>query len=70
MRKDFPDLHSRVVDGKESVTKAAVKAGFYPKRTSVNLANAKSAAGTIIKAGGAEYAKELLAELKVQLRNG
>jgi len=55
---------------KDRKTKAAVKAGFYPKRVSVNLMDAKSAARTIIKAGGAEYAKELLAELKVQLRNG
>ncbi|MBA3766790.1 MAG: hypothetical protein H0W99_07350 [Acidobacteria bacterium] len=69
LRKDFPKLHQQVLENKLTVTQAATKAGFYPKRVSVNLTSAGSAASTIIKASGEDFARELICALKAGLRH-
>jgi hypothetical protein len=68
--KDFPSLHKQVLDGNLTVTEAANKAGFYPKRASISFISAASAAETIIKAGGEGFARELIDELEARLREG
>ncbi len=67
LRKDFPKLYQQVLENKLTVTEAATKAGFYPKRVSVNLTSAGSAAATIIKASNTEYAERLAAELEATI---
>ncbi len=47
IRKDFPDIHKDVVDGKTSVGVAAIQAGIQARRVSINLQSPTSAARTI-----------------------
>jgi len=58
LRKDFPDLHQRVLAKKMKVNEAAVEAGIAPRRVSVNLSDADSAARTLAKADKA-FLREL-----------
>lgn len=65
LRKDFAADHAEVIDKKKSVNKAAVEAGIYPRRISINLCSPDSAAQAIRKHADPEYVAtliELLAE--------
>lgn len=64
LRRDFPALHKQVMSKEKAITAAAIEAGIYPKRVSVNAGNAESGADTIIKNCGAEYAAQLVDALK------
>jgi hypothetical protein len=60
LKRHHSELHARVIAGEISVYEAAVQAGIYPKRISVNTQNVESAAKTILKNCGIEYAQSLL----------
>lgn len=64
LRREFPALHAQVMAGKKTITAAAVEAGIYPKRVSVNLQDAKSAAQSIVRNAGAEYAADLVRQIE------
>ena len=64
LRRDYPALHAEVMDGKKTITAAAVEAGIFPRRIAINLKNPASAAQSILSNAGVEYAAELLAELQ------
>jgi hypothetical protein len=68
LRKDFPELHKEVVNGKTTVQAAAIQAGIRTKQISINLQSSVSAARTIIKAGGSEYAMQIIEALKTELQ--
>jgi hypothetical protein len=53
LRKDFPDLHEQVLQGKMTINAAAVQAGIYPFQMTVNLNSAKSAATLVARASPA-----------------
>jgi hypothetical protein len=59
LRKDFGDLHEAVMEGEASVTGAAIEAGIYPKRVSINLGSADSAAQTILRHADASFVAAL-----------
>lgn len=60
LRKNHPEEHESVLSGIKSVTAAAIDAGIYPRRCSVNLSDAESAAATL----RAKTSPEYLAQLK------
>lgn len=64
LRRDFPELHAQVIAGQKTITAAAVEAGIYPKRISVNLRDAESAAQSIVNNAGPEYARQLADALR------
>lgn len=64
LRRDFPALHAEVIAGQKTITAAAVEAGIYPKRISVNLRDAESAAQSIVNSAGPEYARQLADALR------
>jgi hypothetical protein len=66
LRKDFPDLHKRVLKNELSVSQAAIEAGIYPKRISISVVSPKSAAGTIINAVDDDYIHRLIEELQAR----
>ncbi len=66
LRKDFPDLHKRVLKNELSVSQAAIEAGIYPKRISISVVSPKSAAGTILNAVDDDYIHRLIEELQAR----
>lgn len=63
LRKDFGAEHAAVMEGRVSLTAAAVRAGVYPRRISINLENAASAAQSIRAHATPAYVATLLAAL-------
>lgn len=59
LRKDFPELHEAVLNGQMSVYTAAVEAGIYPKRATINLTDPVSAARTLRTKASPEFLAEL-----------
>lgn len=59
LRKDGGDLHTEVVAGRKGVTAAAIEAGIYPRRVSINLGSPDSAAATILRHADAEFVGNL-----------
>jgi hypothetical protein len=68
IRKDFPEIHKGIVNGKTSVSVASVQAGIQARRVSINLQSPDSAARTIINMGGSEYAMQVINALKAELK--
>ncbi len=64
LRKDFPSLHKAVIQGELTVNAAAVKAGIYPTRATINLLSADSAARTILSSGSDEFVQSLMLALQ------
>ncbi len=67
LRKDRPDLHAQVLAEKLSPHAAMIKAG-YRKSTFTMSSDPVSAAHTIIKVGGSEYAMQIIEALKKELK--
>jgi len=63
LRKDRPDLHKKVINRELSPHAAMIKAGFRHQSVSVNWANAAATAEKIIRVGGPEFARELVAAM-------
>lgn len=59
LRKDFPELHAAVIDGRLSVNAAAVEAGIYPRRAAVSLTDPASAVRTLRTKASPEFLVEL-----------
>ncbi len=70
LRKDFPELHGQVLKGKLTVNECAIRAGIYPSRLSINTGSPASAAASIMRVIGKEYALRLIAELEGMVKNG
>jgi len=58
---DFPALYRAVLAGEKTVNGAAIEAGIYPKRTSINLNDPASAAQTIARHFDRDQVSELIA---------
>jgi hypothetical protein len=58
LRKDFPELHTKVLNRELSIHRAAVEAGIFPRRYVVNLGSAHSAAELVSRASP-EFLEEL-----------
>lgn len=63
LRKDFPDLHNQVLTGLKTVTEAAVEAGIYPQRISINTTSAHSAAESIRRNCDQTFIDDLITHL-------
>jgi hypothetical protein len=59
LRKDFPELHKRVLSCEVTETAAAIEAKIYPPRIAVNLRDAESAAKTLLTHASPEFITEL-----------
>jgi hypothetical protein len=66
LRVEFPELHADVLAGQITVRAAAIQAGIYPNRASVNLDDASSTAQTL----RSQATPEFLAELALLLVGG
>lgn len=63
LRRHHPELHEKVVKGEMTIHQAAIQAGLYPKRLSVNAQNPESGAMSILRNCGVEYAQAFIEAL-------
>lgn len=63
LRKDFPDVHAEVLAGRLTVHEASIQAGIFPKRASINLSSAESAAETIARSADPTFIADLARRL-------
>jgi hypothetical protein len=68
LRKDAPELHSEVIEGRLSAHAAMVKAGFRPKTQTIRVSDPQSAARTLRKHMSPE-ARQALARLLMEEDN-
>jgi hypothetical protein len=64
LREQRQDLHKQVLNKDKSVAEAAIEAGFYPKRISVNLRSPESAASSIRRSASPEFIEALVKDLQ------
>lgn len=64
LKRDRPDLARQVIDKKVSANAAAIEAGIYPAKISVNLKDMSSAARTLASRLDADQIDELIAQLR------
>lgn len=65
-----PDLHRRVIAGEMTVHQAAIEAGIFPRRVSVNLQSPESAAMTLFKHADRDFLAEMIKAIQSATNGG
>jgi hypothetical protein len=67
LKRDRPDIADKVVRGELSANAAAIEAGFRPRKVSINMEDAHSAARSLLRHMDAETLNELVHLLAQEL---